>query len=71
LENVFFNHVLKNFLGRGTSSIINGTLGFRGTPVGKHCTNATTRGVHGLDFDFFGSGLRLLTTGSVVSFSLL
>jgi len=30
-----------------------------------------TRGVHGLDFGFFGSGLRLLQTGSGVRLSFL
>jgi len=30
-----------------------------------------TRGVHGLDFGFFGSGLRLRPTGSGVWFSFL
>jgi len=34
-------------------------------------TQQRRRGMHGLDFGFFGSGLRLLPTGSGVRLSFL
>jgi len=41
-------------------------------PVHAHlCFTAEIRGMHGLDFGFFGSGFRLRPTGSGVWFSFL
>jgi len=41
------------------------------TPFNSNIWMLYIRGVHGLDFGFFGSGLQLLPTGSGVRFSFL